>query len=184
MRDADYQLPEGPIVLVSVQDTPRPSITSAGWDPSPALRSTLLLLLLLLIQTFLLSGCAFGNRFPYSDTVARIDASGTIPVAVTAHDQRKLVTSGRENPTFVGEMRSLYHIPYGVNTASGKPLADDLTAVLATSFSAKGFEVIPVVVSHSESPAGVVKRITIMRVDRGIVLTVAEWRTDTYFIQG
>ena len=66
-----------------------------------------------------------------------------------------------------------------MNTASGKPLGDDLTTVLATSLAAKGFKAIPVVVSHSESPEGVAQRMALMRVDRDVVLTVAEWRTDT-----
>jgi hypothetical protein len=168
----DDQFEEGPMVSTRVRVTSRRSVISAAPVPGIAVA---------LISILLLGGCAFGQRLSYGDTVARIDASGTIPVAVTAHDQRKLITSGRENPTFVGELRSLYHIPYGVNTESGKSLSDDLTTVLAASLSAKGFKATPVVVSYSESPEAVVQRIALMRVDRGVVLTVSEWRTDTYF---
>jgi hypothetical protein len=152
------------------------SVTSVALVRSLAVSSTLLLLL---IQAVLLGGCA-GQKLAYGDIVARVDASGTAPVAVAAHDQRKLITSGQESPTFVGRMRSQHHIA-GVNTASGKPLGDDLTTVLATSLAAKGFKAIPVVVSHSERPEAVTQRMVLMRVDRDVVLTVAEWRTDTYF---
>ncbi|MGH7332711.1 MAG: hypothetical protein ACREKS_08195 [Candidatus Rokuibacteriota bacterium] len=131
-----------------------------------------------LIQILLLGGCTSGQKLSYSDTVARIDAAGTARVAVTAYDQRKLITSGREDPTYVGRQRSLYHIA-SVTTASGRPLGDDLTSVLATSLTAKGFQAIPVVVSHSESPEAVAQKMALMRADRGVVLTVAEWRTDT-----
>jgi hypothetical protein len=91
------------------------------------------------------------------------------------------VTSGRERPTFVGEFRSLYHIPYGVTTTSGQPLATDITAALATSFASKGFMVVSVAVAHSDSPASVVQKLTRPRIDRGVLLTIAERRTDTYF---
>ena len=130
-----------------------------------------------LLQIVLLGGCA-GPKIHYGDAVARLDASGAGRVAVTAYDQRNLVTSGRENPTYVGRQRSLYHIAI-VSTASGRPLGDDLTSVLAKSLAAKGFKTIPVVVSHSETPGAVAQRMALMQVDRGVVLTVADWRTDT-----
>ena len=131
-----------------------------------------------LIQILLFAGCTAGKKLSYGDTVARVDASGTARVAVTAYDQRKLITSGQESPTFIGREWSLYHRAT-VNTASGRPLGDDLTNLLATSLTAKGFKATPVMVSQSESPDAVAQRMAILRVDRGIVLTIADWRTDT-----
>ena len=131
-----------------------------------------------LIQILLFTGCISGKKLSYVDTVSRVDASGTARVAVTAYDQRKLITSGQESPTFIGREWSLYHRA-NVNTASGRPLGDDLTNLLATSLAAKGFKAIPVVVSQSERPDAVVQRMAMLRVDRGIVLTIADWRTDT-----
>src|SRR5262245_1279766 len=130
------------------------------------------------IQFLLFAGCTAGKKLSYTDTPARIDASGTARVAATAYDQRKLVISGQESPTFIGREWSLYHRAT-VSTASGRPLGDDLTNLLATSLTAKGFTATPVVVSQSESPDVVAKRMTILRVDRGVVLTIADWRTDT-----
>jgi len=158
-----------PMVPVRVRVTSQRSVTSVAPGRGIAVA---------LLQILLLAGCASDKKLSYGDTVARIDASGTARVAVTAYDQRKLITSGRENPTFVGRQWSLYHMDI-VNTASGRPLGDDLTTVLATSLAAKGFKAIPVVVSHSESPDAVAQRMALLRVDRGVVLTVAEWRTDT-----
>ena len=129
-------------------------------------------------QILLLTGCAGGKKLSYGDTPARVDASGTARVGVTAYDQRKPVTSGQENPAFIGVERSLYHTAT-ISTASGRPLGDDLTNLLVTSLAAKGFKAIPVIVSSSESSAAVPQRMTVLRVDRGVVLTVADWRTDT-----
>jgi hypothetical protein len=130
-----------------------------------------------LIPIVLCAGCA-GRKVSYIDIVARIDASGTGRVAVAVHDQRRLITSGQESPAFIGRERSLYHTA-AVTTASGRPLGDDITNLLVTSLGARGFEAIPVAVSHADSPGAVAQKLKILRVDRGIVLTVIEWRTDT-----
>ena len=139
-----------------------------------------------LLFATLSGGCAFGHKFHYTGAPPRIDASGQgtsgpITLSVTVHDQRKRVVAGKEDPTFVGELRSLYHIPYGVHTASGQPLATDLTTVLASAFDLKGFRAIPVMTTASETPDQVVKRVASAKADRGMIVTLLEWRTDTYF---
>ncbi len=129
-----------------------------------------------------LGGCAFGRTIAYNEGgIPKIDASGTNSVAVAAHDQRPLITSGRENPTLVGERRSLHHIPYGVNTSSDRPMADDFAEVLAKALSARGFKATPVFVSHRDSWNSVVRKVKAAQADRCVVLTIDEWRTDTYF---
>jgi len=131
-----------------------------------------------LISALLFAGCAPGTKLSYGDTVARVDASGTARVAAAAHDRRKLITSGQESPTFIGREHSLHHTAT-VNTASGQPLAADLTNLLAASLAAKGFKAIPVVVSTTESPDAAATKVAVLQVDRVVVLTVDDWRTDT-----
>src|SRR5262245_22953340 len=152
----------------------RSRFRSAGSVTSTVLRG----LAVALVQLLLLAGCTSGKKLSYTDTPARIDASGTARVAATAYDQRKVVTSGQESPTFIGKEWSLYHRDT-VNTASGRPLGDDVTNLLTASLAAKGFKATPVVMSQSESPEVVAQRLLILRVDRGVVLTIADWRTDT-----
>jgi hypothetical protein len=135
-------------------------------------------ILVALIPVLLFAGCAPGTKLSYSDTVARVDASGTARVAAVAYDRRKLITSGQESPTFIGREHSLYHTGT-VNTASGRPLGDDLTNLLAASLAARGFKAIPVVVSTTESPDAAATKVAVLRVDRAVVLTVDDWRTDT-----
>jgi hypothetical protein len=155
--------------MVTVRVTSLRSVTATATGRS---------IVLALIQILLFAGCAAGKKLSYSDTVARIDASGTARVAVTVYDQRELITSGQENPTFIGREWSLYHRAT-VNTASGRSLGEDLTTLLATSLAAKGFTVIPVVAAHSESSDAIAQKMASLRVDRSIVLTIADWRTDT-----
>jgi hypothetical protein len=157
------------MVPVRVRVASRQSVLSIPLGPPIAL---------LLIQITLFAGCTSGKKLSYIDTVVHIDASGTARVAVTAYDQRQLIVSGQEMPAFIGREWSLYHRATVV-TASGRPLADDLTSLLVTSLTAKGFKAIPVAVSHSERPDTVAQKMAILRVDRGVVLTMADWRTDT-----
>src|SRR5262245_56715176 len=111
--------------------------TAARWA-APARRGIAVVLMPIVLQ----AGCSAAKKASYSEAVAHVDASGTARVAVAAHDQRKPITSGRESPTFVGRQWSLYHMAT-VDTASGRPLGDDLTTVLVSSLAAKGFLAIP-----------------------------------------
>jgi hypothetical protein len=88
--------------------------------------------------------------------------------------------AGETEPTFVGEVRSLYRIPYGAYTASGRPLATDLTTVLASAFESKGFRATPAMTTASETPDQVVKRVASAKADRGVIVTLLKWQTDTY----
>src|SRR4030095_9737042 len=106
-----------PMVGVRVRATSLRSVTSTAPVRGIAVA---------LIQILLFTGCLAGKKLSYGDTVSRVDASGTARVAVTAYDQRKLITSGQESPTFIGREWSLYHRAT-VHTASGRPLGDALT---------------------------------------------------------
>ena len=131
-----------------------------------------------LIPLLLFAGCTGGRKLSYTDAPARIDASGTARVAATAYDQRKQIISRQESPAFIGNERSHYHWAT-VSTASGRPLSDDVTNLLATSLAAKGFNVTPVVVSQPESSDAVAQKMATLPVDRSVVIAIADWRTDT-----
>jgi hypothetical protein len=126
----------------------------------------------------LFAGCSAGKKLSYTDTPAHVDASGTGRVAVTVYDQRKVITSGQESPAYVGRERSLYHSG-PVITASGRPLADDLTNLLVMSLAAKGFKASPIVVLQSERPEAIAEKLAVLQVDRCVALTIVGWGTDT-----
>src|SRR5262249_57804729 len=57
--------------------------------------------------------------------------------------------------------------------------AADLMYRWAAALAAKGFKAIPVVVSTTESPDEAATKVAVLQVDRVVVLTVDDWRTDT-----
>ena len=127
-----------------------------------------------------ISACAFGNRHTYHDTVAELDATGTIAIAVTSHDQRDYVISGNKNPIFVGLQRGGYGNPFDVLTESGDPLAQDMTISVVMSLSKKGFQAIPVASSHLEDQQSLISRMKGTKAVRFLIFTIHEWKSDTY----
>jgi hypothetical protein len=85
------------------------------------------------------------------------------------------------DPTYVGVLRPLAGIPYPVNTASGQPLANDFAAVLSGALATRGVQTTSVFVAPQENWATIVRKLKASRADRGVVLTIDQWNTDTYF---
>lgn len=88
----------------------------------------------------------------YQEVMPNLNATGTGPVVVVTHDQRPYVVSGGTNPALVGLVRAPAGIPYPAYTQSGRPLADEMTAIISHALSSKGFQCIPVFVAASARP--------------------------------
>ncbi len=106
--------------------------------------------------------------------------SGNYPVAVTTLDQRDYVLSFNKSPNFVGLQRGGYGNPFDVITEDGKPLSDNVTAALANSLKAKGFVAVRVETEVKDTSDAVVKKLMTASSRRTILLTLREWKTDTY----
>ena len=125
-------------------------------------------------------GCAIGNRHEYGTVVADFRVSGSYPVAVATRDQRDYVLSLKKSPNFVGLQRGGYGNPFDVTTEDGKPLADNVTAALANSLKAKGFVAVQIKTEVKDTSDTVVKKLMDASSSRTILLTLREWKTDTY----
>jgi hypothetical protein len=124
----------------------------------------------------LLTGCAV--NYDYGHIVADIGFSGTASVSVAVHDQRAYVQSGDKRPDFVGLARGGFGNPFSRSTLSGRPLADDMNAVITASLAKKGYKAVSVNVSYSDSVVAVLNAMKAARTDRMILLTVNEWKSD------
>lgn len=128
----------------------------------------------------LLSACAVGNRHRYHDTFADINITGVIAIAVTTHDRRDYVVSGKKCPNFVGLQRGGYGNPFDINTDSGNALAYDMTQSLTNSLSRKGFKAMPISVAPVDDRQSVIDKLKATGNERFLVLTITEWKSDTY----
>jgi hypothetical protein len=133
-----------------------------------------------LLIIFILSSCAVGNQHNYHDTIANITTTGSITVATATHDQRQHILSGQSPPNYVGMQRGGWGNPFNVTTASGKPLADDITTSICNSLSSKGFKAVAVSVSHSDSRDKIMEKMKEAESERLLLFTLNEWQSDTY----
>lgn len=70
--------------------------------------------------------------------------------------------------------------PFNVTTASGKPLAEDITTSICNSLSSKGFKAVAVSVSYSDSRDKIMEKMREAQSERLLLLTLNEWYSDTY----
>jgi hypothetical protein len=136
--------------------------------------------LVLIIGMAMMSGCAVGNRYDYTSSSVGISDKGSGTIAVGVHDQRSYVVYGSKKPDFVGLQRGGYGNPFDVRTKSKQPFADDLSAVVANSLKGSGFEVTSVEMIASDNNARVKEKLIAVGKEKILLLTVTEWKTDTY----
>jgi hypothetical protein len=134
---------------------------------------------LILVAPLLLAACAVGNKHAYHDVVASVPASGTGQIGVATHDQRLYVVSGAKKPQFVGLSRGGWGNPFDITTEDGRTLAEAMTQAIAKSLSQKGFQAVPVAVTASETAAAIREKLAAQG-GRAVLLTLREWKSDTY----
>ena len=134
--------------------------------------------------------CAFGpidQKANYANAWPTVEYETDITIAVGAHDQRPYIINGEKSPTYVGTARTrlaLSGIPFNVNTVSNKPLSDDIASAIVSGFKGMGAQAqsIPIVFSDSHQAAlGKLKQLWKRRI---VLITLREWRSDTYRYTG
>lgn len=124
------------------------------------------------------AGCAIGNKHGYAGT-ADFGVQGARAVAVATQDLRPYVVAKEKTPDFVGLQRGGFGNPFDITTESGKALAEDFSATIARSLERKGFKSTVVVVAGQADadPRALVQR---AGAERLAMVTIREWKTDTY----
>ncbi|MGE3538316.1 MAG: hypothetical protein AB7N91_12910 [Candidatus Tectimicrobiota bacterium] len=132
-----------------------------------------------------LSGCAVGQKFSYSDSsivLRRVYVGHTTAVAVL--DQRKYVKNGNKSESFVGLSRGGYGNPFDVDTKSGAPMAFEMAMSIAAALEVKGLRVQTVTVRPADGFEGARQALVRTGSSRNILFTVDEWKTDTMMRTG
>jgi hypothetical protein len=127
-----------------------------------------------------LAGCAAGNKAVYTPAKLALDYAGQGAVAVGVKDSRSEVVGGDRKETFVGLQRSLYGIPFAVQTESGKPFARDLGEMIGRGLKQKGVQAQIVPLSPYKSREEAVKELTATKNPRLLLFELKEWYGDTY----
>jgi hypothetical protein len=124
------------------------------------------------------TGCAFGVKQQYETAQPNVSARSQ-KLALAVLDHRPYVIDGNKTETFTGLSRGGYGNPFDINTGSGQPLATDMAQALARALTAKGatVTVIPLPPSTTEVQA----MAKLAAAGKGVLVTLIEWKSDTYF---
>lgn len=127
-----------------------------------------------------LSGCIANAeyRFDYHPGTSSDVGEGDTVLVVLPHDNRPDVVSGDEPPSYVGELRNGFGIPFTVNTRGKRPFARVVAEAVARDLEAAGFRVV-----GDPLPAGpgLSERIGRAGARKALEVTINEFDADTFF---
>jgi hypothetical protein len=128
-----------------------------------------------------LSGCAFGQKISYTGVSGfYVPPETQQKVALAVSDKRPAIVSGDHSLQWVGYSRPPLGIPYGVHTASGRPLSDDFASLLQSSLAIHGIVAQVVSTQPFEERPIILQRLGSYNLPAGFLVTLNEWKTDSY----
>jgi hypothetical protein len=133
------------------------------------------------IIVLLLTGCAFGQKISYTGmSNFQIPEKASKAIGLAVSDKRPAVVSGDHSLQWVGYSRPPLGIPYGVHTLSGRPLSDDFVSLLQSTLASHNVVAQTVATQPFEDRQVIVARLVSYRNPRNILVTLNEWKTDSY----
>jgi hypothetical protein len=134
-------------------------------------------MLAMVLVIFIIIGC--GPRgIRYTATLHNLECTSNRSVAVAILDERPYVLNKEKDPSYVGIMRGGYGNPFNIWTESGAALADDMLTTVTDSLRTRGFTVMPLKSSTTDSPNSVMAKFSASGADRLILMEVKEWQSD------
>ncbi len=137
-------------------------------------------LLAVVLFGILTSGCAIGNKHNYDTGGAKVSVLTENTVAVGAVDLRPYILNNDKSPNFVGLRRGGFGNPFNVSTASGKPMAFDMSSSITKSLSAADIKAFQVDLSDQTSLDGARNALLAADAARYMLLLIYEWKADTF----
>jgi hypothetical protein len=132
-----------------------------------------------LLICFTLGGCAFGRTQDYLLSQPTLQYSSKERIGVGVQDLRPYILNHDKEENFVGLQRGGYGNPFDVRTASGLPLAEDMTKVLASALARMGGIVTTTKISPAMGRAEIIRLFQADNAEKAILLLLYEWKADT-----
>jgi hypothetical protein len=139
-----------------------------------------IIMILCLMPVYVFAASAIGQKANYADSWPPIDYETENTVSVGVHDQRPYVVNGEKSPTYAGAVRALLGNPWDVNTQSDKPLSDDIASAVVSGFKRMGTQAEIVSISFSDDHQSVLGKLKPLGTKRIVVITLREWRSESY----
>jgi len=109
----------------------------------------------------------------------QIDVNSELTYAVAVLDRREVVTSGSQEPDFVGYVRSTTGIAWPIRTESSDPFTDDVTFTIRNAIEKTGAQFISISTEYSMDPNEVIEKLKTTKADKLLLVIINKWRSDT-----
>lgn len=140
---------------------------------------------ILALSVFLLNGCAVGQKFDYAASIINVGSlTAAHSAALAVLDQRDYIKNGDKTEAFVGLSRGGYGNPFDVNTTSGAPLATEMATAVVTALKSTGIRAQALTVRPAGGPSQARQALVQAGLDRALLFTLTEWKTDTMMRTG
>jgi len=123
------------------------------------------------------SGCAVGRKMSYENKEVKPDYTITKSILTSFQDKRPEVLAGSEKQSWCGHMNSTAQIPYNMQTESGRPLAEEFTNSMASSFSKQGVSAAGLVVDMNTKADSILQVFTSGDKERLVMFTLNKWES-------
>lgn len=127
----------------------------------------------------ILGGCAVGVTHQYNNAALQIKASSDSKLGIGVQDRRLYVITKEKPENFVGLSRGGFGNPFIVRTASGEPLADDISKSIQAALSNNGVNVSAVNIPVGTDEVAAIKLLTATN-GKAVLIELNEWKADTY----
>lgn len=127
-----------------------------------------------------LTGCVAGQEYNYEDSSMDIPVkpSEKRTLILSVQDLRPYVLSGDKESNFVGLQRGGFGEPWGVTTASGDPMTEDMSEAIVSGLKDAGYNVFNTPGKNEVSY--LTKTASKHDASRIVILKVFEWKSDVY----
>ncbi|HOE97159.1 MAG TPA: hypothetical protein PLS90_12875 [Candidatus Sumerlaeota bacterium] len=134
----------------------------------------------LALTVVLLTGCSVVEVHSYTDPKMEVRREGAPRVCVVTVDMRPYIVSGDFPPSFTGIVHGFWGNANAVLTASGQPLAEEMSRAVAGGLRREGLDPVILTVPAGTSPDVIQRRLQECGAERTVTLRVNEWKTRTW----
>jgi len=129
---------------------------------------------------FALGACQQGFDYDFAAVDPALTVSSGRTISASVIDQRPYVVNGEESPRFVGTERGRYNNTVDVRTASGRPLAEELTDAVVRALERRGIAASALLLPEGTPEDVALTAFQAQGTERLLAVQMYEWRTKAY----
>jgi hypothetical protein len=123
----------------------------------------------------ILSGCAVGRKLSFENKQTGPDFTTTKSASIAFRDERPSVLAGKSKPSLCGHINSTLQISYNVQTANGKPLAEEFAQSVTVSYNKAGAPANTLIAGSNINQEALIAAFKKENKDRLLIFSIKDW---------